>query len=131
VCSTASLNIDRVPAVGILVDFARIFTILKCFCCWAVVLLMSFLSVFRALRYSPHSPARYSLYYSVFRLLVLLQIRLRNIHKSPCTFAGERLDSIRAWKDTLAVPVIPLSTHLAVAHLVREALGACWRWSPR
>jgi hypothetical protein len=53
VCSTVHPNIDRVPTVNILVDFVRMFTILKCFCCWAVVLSMPFLSVFRAFRHSP------------------------------------------------------------------------------
>jgi hypothetical protein len=94
VCSTVSPNIDRVPAVDILVDFARIFTILQCFCCWAVLLLVSFLSVFRALRHSPHSSARYFTYYSVFRLLVLRQILARSIHLLLRTLGKERLDNM-------------------------------------
>jgi hypothetical protein len=65
--------LDCVPTVNILVDFARMFTILKCFCCWAVVLSMSFLSVFRAFSHAPRSPARRFPYYSGCRLLILLQ----------------------------------------------------------
>ena len=62
-CSTVHPNVDRVPTVNILVDFVRMFTILKCFCCWAVVLSMSFLSVFRAFRHAPRSPTRCFPYY--------------------------------------------------------------------
>jgi hypothetical protein len=84
--STVSPNVDRAPTVDILVDLTRVFTVLKGFCCWAVVLLMSFLSVFRALRHSPRSRARYFVYYNVFRVLVLRQILARSINQSPGTF---------------------------------------------
>jgi hypothetical protein len=52
-------HIDRVSAVDIVGDFAWMRLILKGFRRWAVVLLVSFLAVFRALSHSPNSPARW------------------------------------------------------------------------
>jgi hypothetical protein len=51
-------NIDREPAIDILVDFAGIFPIPEGFRGWAVVLLVSFPSVFRAFRHAHNSPTR-------------------------------------------------------------------------
>jgi uncharacterized protein (DUF486 family) len=51
-------HIDHVTAVNIVVDFAWMGLILKGFRRWVVVLLVSFLAVFRALSHSPNSPAR-------------------------------------------------------------------------
>jgi hypothetical protein len=55
-CSAIRTYINCVPTVDILIDFAWIVPILECFCRWAVVLLVSLLSVFRALRHSLHCP---------------------------------------------------------------------------
>jgi hypothetical protein len=51
-------NINHVPAVDILGDFAGIVPILECFRRRAVVLLVSLLSMFCAFRHAPNSPAR-------------------------------------------------------------------------
>jgi hypothetical protein len=58
-------NIDHVPAVGILVDFAGIFPVLEGFSCWAVFLLASLLPMFRALRHVSNSPLGYFVHYSI------------------------------------------------------------------
>jgi hypothetical protein len=50
-------HIDRVSAVDIVVDFAWMCLIPEGFRRRAVVLLVSFLAVFRALSHSPNSPA--------------------------------------------------------------------------
>jgi len=63
--ATVRTNIDQVPAVNILVDFAWIVPILACFCRRVVVLLVSFLSMFRALRHAPDSPTRCFVHYSL------------------------------------------------------------------
>ena len=106
-CATISLNIDHIPAADVLVNFARMFTSLKGFCRWAVVLSMSFLAVFRALRHSPYSPARDSTHYNVFRLNLLLQILVRSFDKSPYTFVEERLDNLYERLDMLAMRPMP------------------------
>jgi hypothetical protein len=58
-------NIDHVPAVDILVDFAGIFAVLEGFHRWAVILLVSLLPMFRALRHAPNSPVGYFVHYSI------------------------------------------------------------------
>ena len=58
-------NMDCVSAIDISVDLAGIVPILKGFCCWAVILLVSFLSVFRALRHLHNSLARWSVHCSI------------------------------------------------------------------
>jgi hypothetical protein len=56
-CSAVCPHIDHVSTVDIVVDFAWMCLILKGFRRWAVVLLVSFLAVFRALSHSPNSLA--------------------------------------------------------------------------
>jgi hypothetical protein len=57
--SAVCAYIDHVTAVDIVVDFAWLCLILKGFRRGAVVLLVSFLAVFRALSHASNSPARY------------------------------------------------------------------------
>ena len=56
--STLRPNINHILAVDILVDFAGIFPVLESFRCWAIILLVSLLPVFRALRHAPNLPMR-------------------------------------------------------------------------
>ena len=65
VCAAIHANIDRVPAVNILIDLAWIVPILECFRRWAVVLLVSFLPMFRTLRHASDSPTRCFVHYSI------------------------------------------------------------------
>jgi hypothetical protein len=58
-CSAVYPHIDHVTAVEIVVDFAWMRLILKGFRRWVVVLLVSFLSVFRALIHPPNLPTRW------------------------------------------------------------------------
>ena len=50
--STVRPNIDHVPAIDILVDLAGMFPVLEGFRRWAVLLLVSLLSMFRALSHA-------------------------------------------------------------------------------
>ena len=59
--SAVRTNIDRIPTVDVLVDFAWVLPILEGFCRRAVVLLVSFLSVFGTFRHSPNSSTRYKI----------------------------------------------------------------------
>ena len=58
-------NIDHIPAVDILVDFAGMFPVLEGFRRWTVFLLVSLLSMFRALSHAPISPVVYFTHYSI------------------------------------------------------------------
>jgi hypothetical protein len=58
-------NINHVPAVDILVHFAGMFPVLEGFRCWAVLLLVSLLSMSRALSHAPNSPLAYFAHYSI------------------------------------------------------------------
>jgi hypothetical protein len=49
-------NIDHVSTVNILVDFAGMFPVQEGFRRWTVLLLVSLLSMFRALSHAPNSP---------------------------------------------------------------------------
>src|SRR5215510_14256883 len=57
--------IGRVAALDILIDFARVVPICECCCRWAVVMLGSFLSVFRTLGHVYRSPIGESTHYSI------------------------------------------------------------------
>ncbi len=57
--SAVCAHIDHITAVDIVVDFAWMCLILNGFRRGAVVLLVSFRAVFRALSHSPNSPARW------------------------------------------------------------------------
>jgi hypothetical protein len=61
-------NIDHVPAVDILVHFTGMFPVLEGFRRGAVLLVVSLLSMVRALSHAPNSPLVYIVHYSIWVL---------------------------------------------------------------
>ena len=60
--------IDPVATLNILIDFAGVVPICECFCRWAVVLLVSFLSVFCTLTHVHRLPIGECTHYSICTL---------------------------------------------------------------
>jgi hypothetical protein len=63
--SAVRSNINHVPAVDIPVHFSGMFPVLEGFRRWAVLLLVSLLSMFSALSHAPNSSLAYFVHYSI------------------------------------------------------------------
>jgi len=64
-CAAVHSYIDQVATLDVLIDFAGGVPICECLCRWAIVLLVSFLSVFRTLAHRHHSSLRELTHYSI------------------------------------------------------------------
>ena len=71
-------NINHVPTVDILVHFAGMFPVLEGFRRWAVLLVVSLLSMFRALSHALNSPRAYGVHYSICARPLSVVARKRN-----------------------------------------------------